>query len=134
MADVQRWPEWTPSISGIEVLDVGPIALGSRVRVHQPKLLPATFMITEWKPNRGFKWVSQSLGLVAVGNHVIDPSQTGSTVTLTLQFFGLLASLAGFLGRNLIVRYIQLEATGLKARTESSLASPSSSDVIPTQP
>ena len=124
MADLERWSEWTPSISGIEVLDGKPAGLGSQVRVRQPKLLPATFTITEWKPDRGFKWVSHSLGLVAVGNHVIEPGQTGSKVTLTLRFLGLLGGLAGFLGRNLIFRYIQLEASGLKARSESDLASP----------
>ena len=118
LADVQRWPEWTASISKIELLDEGPLGVGSRVRVFQPKLRPAVMTITEWEPGRGFVWVTRNPGLVAVGEHWINPSSSGCNVTLKLTFQGLLGGVVGILAGKLTRRYVELEAEGLKARSE----------------
>jgi len=45
MRDVERWPEWTTTVTRIERLDSGPLTVGSRLRIRQPKLLPADWWI-----------------------------------------------------------------------------------------
>ena len=118
IADVERWAEWTPTVRRIERLDAGPLDVGSRVRIDQPKLRPAIWTVTAWKPEVGFSWVSRSPGVVVTGLHAIEPSADGSRVTLKVHFGGLLASVVGVLASRLTSRYLGLEAAGLKARSE----------------
>jgi hypothetical protein len=35
-------------------LDDGPVAVGSRVRVEQPRIPPTEYVVTELEPNRSF--------------------------------------------------------------------------------
>jgi hypothetical protein len=50
--DVERWPEWT--MTAVKKMDDGPLVVGSKVRVRQPKLLPAVWLVTELDENRAF--------------------------------------------------------------------------------
>lgn len=118
LADVKRWPEWTESVSKVELLDRSSLMIGSRVRIYQPKLRPAVWTITEWQPARKFTWVAKHPGLLMVADHALAPNSTGCTITLTFTLKGLLSGLAGFLNGSLINQYVELEAAGLKARSE----------------
>ena len=119
MSDVERWHEWTPSITSVERLDSAPLAVGSRARVKQPKLAPATFVVTEWQPERGFDWVTRNPAVTAVGRHWIQPIASGVRVTLSVEFSGPLAGLIAWLYGGLTSRYVQMEAEGLKKRSEA---------------
>jgi uncharacterized protein YndB with AHSA1/START domain len=118
MIDVERWHEWTPSITSIRRLDGGPLRLGSRALVRQPKLPANNFKVTEFEPDRVFTWVSKSPGVVAAGRHVVEPRGAGSHATLSVEFGGLLGWFVARLVGNLTERYIRMEAEGLKRRSE----------------
>jgi hypothetical protein len=118
LSDLERWPEWTPSVTRIERLDTGPLAVGHRARLRQPRLLPAVWQVTELEPGRGFTWVTRSPGVRVTGQHWVEPAQTGSRAHLRLRFEGMLASLVAGLAAGLTTRYLALEARGLKERSE----------------
>jgi uncharacterized membrane protein len=120
MIDVERWHEWTASITSIRKLDGGPLKIGSRARVVQPKLLPAVWQVTRLEPGRHFTWQSGGPGMRVVGRHSVEPRGEGSRAMLSVQFDGLFGGIVARLLRNLNLRYLHLEAAGLKKRAESS--------------
>jgi uncharacterized membrane protein len=121
MSDIERWPEWTPSITSVQRLDDGPIRIGSRARVKQPKLASSVFEIIAWNPERGFDWVTKSPGIKGLGRHLIAPTAGGgSRVTLSVTFSGPLTGLITLLFGGLTDRYIRMEAEGLKLRAATS--------------
>lgn len=117
MADVERWPEWTPSVTEIRRLDRGLLAVGSRARIRQPRLLPATWEVTELVEGRRFTWLTRSPGVRVTAEHEVLPAGAGSRVTLSVSFAGPLGPLVARLTRRLNRRYLQLEAEGLRARS-----------------
>jgi uncharacterized membrane protein len=36
LREVERWPEWAPTVTSARRLEDGPLAVGSQVRVEQP--------------------------------------------------------------------------------------------------
>ena len=46
MSDIERWCEWTPSVTSIKRLDSGPFVVGSRAVIRQPKFPPALWTVT----------------------------------------------------------------------------------------
>jgi uncharacterized protein YndB with AHSA1/START domain len=122
-SDIEHWSEWTASITNIQKLVPGPLAVGLRACVRQPKLPVAIWSVTELEENRGFTWVSTSPGAHVTGFHTIEPIAVGSRAIMTLIFAGPLALLFGWLSSSLTQRYLQLEANGLKARSEQIVSS-----------
>ena len=115
MSDVERWPEWTASIRKVRRLDDGEFRVGSRARINQPKLMPATWTVDTLQPGRSFSWSTRSPGLHIVGHHVVEPlADDRSKVTLTTVATGALAGIADSLTGKLAQRYIETEAAGLK--------------------
>jgi uncharacterized protein YndB with AHSA1/START domain len=123
-SDIERWSEWTASITKIQKLASGPLAVGLRACVRQPKLPVAIWRVTQVEENRGFTWISKSLGAHVTGIHALEPLADGTRATMTLIFAGPLALLFGWLSRSLTQRYLQLEANGLKYRSEQTVSSP----------
>jgi uncharacterized protein YndB with AHSA1/START domain len=116
LADVERWPEWTASVSRVNRLSSGPFQVGSRVRIHQPKLPPASWRVTELNPGASFTWISRAPGVRVTARHTVAMEGHGSSVTLSIQYKGFLGGLlAGWVG-NLNEEYLAVEASGLKAR------------------
>jgi uncharacterized protein YndB with AHSA1/START domain len=127
MSDVERWSEWTASISSIQRLDgSGPLRLGSRALVRQPRVRPAVWQVTELENGSSFTWITRAAGVVAAGRHSVEAIANGTRTraTLALTFSGFLAPLFGRLLRSLNERYLRLEANGLKIRSEALMGVP----------
>lgn len=119
MRDVVRWPEWTSAITNVDLLEPGPLALGSRVRIRQPRLPPAGWTVTELMEGRGFSWISRAPGIEVTARYTVASSGAGTTATLSLTFDGPMGPLLGWLTRGINTRYLALEAEGLKRQSES---------------
>jgi len=120
LCDIERWPEWTSSVTSIQRLDAGSLAVGSRARVCQPNLPPAEWRVTELdEGSRIFTWVMHGPGVQVAGLHRVEAGADGSKVTLSLEFSGLLGPLIARFYRRLNERYLATEAQGLKKRSES---------------
>ena len=119
MRDVTRWPEWTPTVTNVRLLDRAPLNVGSRVIIRQPRLPPAKWRVTELdEPRRSFTWVSWGPGVHVIARHSVEAFGEGSRATLSLRFSGILAGLFAYVTRGLNERYLALEAKGLKQRSE----------------
>ena len=118
MSDVERWPEWTPSVSRLELLSPGPLAIGSKARIRQPKFPPAIWRVTALEPGVSFSWVSTAPGLVVSGQHAVAARDGGTQATLSLHFGGPLGGLWARVTRGITEQYLGFEAAGLKRRSE----------------
>ncbi|HEX6328548.1 MAG TPA: SRPBCC family protein [Jiangellaceae bacterium] len=118
-SDVERWPEWTRSVTSVERLDDGPLRVGSRARVRQPRLPTAVWEVTELVPDRSFTWVARGPGIVTTGSHVVTPLDgNGVKATAALEQAGPLGSLMGRLTKRLTNEYLETEVRALRARFE----------------
>lgn len=119
LCDVERWPEWTPTMISVQRLDSGPFTVGSSARTQQPKLRPTVWKVTELEDNRNFTWVAAAFGLRMTAGHAVRPEGTGSHVELSFEIAGFMAPLVSRLYGALIEEYVGTEALKLKARSES---------------
>ena len=112
MSDIERWHEWTPSVRSIRRLDSGPLRIGSRAIVRQPKFPPALWTVTHLEPGKSFTWKSGMPGLRVHATHSVLDTGGGARATLSLRFAGALGPLFGRLTSSINERYIGLEAAG----------------------
>ena len=114
LADVERWPTWTASMTSVEL--AGPLSAGATARIRQPRLPATTWTVSEVVPGRSFTWRSVAPGSRAVGEHEVTPTgEATCDVRLALEQSGVLGSAFGWLYRGLTRRYVQMEADGLSA-------------------
>ena len=119
LADITHWHEWTASITRIEVLHGILMGPGAAIFIKQPKLPPNLWRVTDWRSGEAFTWEARTPGLHIVASHTLAADKQGCRVQLALTFDGFLSGVAGFLSGKLTQRYLQMEADGLKARSES---------------
>jgi uncharacterized membrane protein len=118
-SDVERWPEWTPTVDAVERLDAGRIHIGARTRIRQPKLPVAIWEVTELKEGEYFEWVSRAPGITTTGGHRVISTPEGTVATATVIQEGPLGWLFGRLYAGLTKRYIATETAKLKEISES---------------
>jgi uncharacterized membrane protein len=122
LREVERWPEWASTVTSVRRLDDGPLAVGSRVRVEQPRIPPTEYVVTELEPSRSFTWVATGPGVRTTARHLLEELSTGSTrVTLAVEQAGPVGVVMGRFYRRFTDRYLSAEAEGIKARSEGQM-------------
>lgn len=116
--DIERWPEWTPTVTEVVRKDSGPFGLGSVARIKQPLQPTAEWVVTEFEPGRKFSWQTRRIGLEMVGGHELRDEGPGTRNVLSLEASGPLAMLLWPVLRMPVRRALSLENRGLKAHCE----------------
>ena len=101
-------------------VDSGPLRVGSEAVVKQPGLPRARWRVTELTPDRSFTWETTAGGVTTAGGHVVDASEQGSTITLTLRLRGPLARPVGVLTSRRAQRSLMMEMEGFRRTAEGS--------------
>jgi uncharacterized membrane protein len=119
LVDIERWPTWTESMREIKRLEDGPLVVGSRSRVIQPKGRPTVWTVTELEPMRNFTWVARQPGLSFEAVHRIADTGDGVRTTLEFAATGPLAWLTFLIAGSRIRSYVAMESAGLKRAAET---------------
>jgi uncharacterized membrane protein len=124
-ADVERWPEWTASMTRIEALDGPDLAVGKRFAIKQPRLPPLVWTVSALEPGAAWTWQQGAPGGLTLAVHevvALGPERT--LVRQRIDQRGPVGTLVGVFMRGMTRRYLALEAEGLKARCEQQVAPP----------
>ena len=120
LTDVERWPEWSPTMTTVTRLETGIFRTGSNTRIMQPKLPEAMWRVSALVPQQSFTWTSRSRGVTTEAKHVVVAREGGgSRAESHVRQSGPMAWLARLFFGRLTRRYIELESRGLKQRCEA---------------
>ena len=117
-SDVERWPEWTASVTTLKALDGPGLAVGKRFEIKQPRLPKLVWEVTELDEGRSWTWEQRSPGGRTIAVHEVHPDGGRTHVKQRLDQQGPVGGLIARLMRGTTRRYLDLEANGLKARSE----------------
>lgn len=119
LADVEKWPEWTPTILSVVRQGEGAFGMGSTAKVHARGFAEDVLTVTEFTPGRSFTWTGRGgPGMTVELAHVIEADGTGSRVTLSVVPAGPAAVLLGWLAVRMSRKNVETEAEMLKKRVE----------------
>lgn len=118
--DVERWPQLTPTITKVERLDDGPMAIGSQARIKQPAQGARVWTVNTLEPRRRFIWSTKVMGSRMTGGHQLTETADGTRNHLTVDIDGPLAPVLGLLLRRPILNAITKENEGFKRAAEAS--------------
>lgn len=133
LTDVERMPEWTPSMTSVRIVDGdgggnGPeghggsgLVLGTRVEIRQPRMPAMTWTVDDLIPLQHFRWTARSAGVITHGYHWLSPGSNDQQVEARFEIrqTGPLAKLIGALTMRRTARYVDLEMQGLKQASEA---------------
>jgi uncharacterized membrane protein len=117
-SDVERWPEWTASVTTLTALDGSGLAVGRRFAIKQPRLPKLVWEVTALVEGKSWTWEQRSPGGRTIAVHDVEPQGGRTLVRQRLDQQGPVGSLVGRLMSGTTKRYLELEAQGLKARSE----------------
>jgi uncharacterized membrane protein len=118
-SDVEHWPDWTASVTSLVGLDAPALAVGRRFAIKQPGMAKLVWTVTEIDPGSSWTWVQRAPGSLVTARHDVIAQPGGRTlVRQQLDQGGALGALVGRLMVKKTKRFLELEAQGLKARSE----------------
>lgn len=118
LGDVERWPEWLPTIDAVIAERPGEQAVvGAAYLLRQPKLPRARWVVTDWRPGAGFTWRAAGPDITTTASHEVTPLPDGRTrVALAIDWRGPMAWVPRLLYHSLTQRYLDTEARALAER------------------
>jgi uncharacterized membrane protein len=119
IVEVERWPERIPTVDAVERLDAGPLAVGSRTRLQQPRLPTAVWTVTELSDGSSYTWESRSPGVLVTASHLVEPDLDGSKLTLGVNVSGPMSGIGWLMTRSLTKQYVETEAASIKKAAET---------------
>lgn len=119
LCDVERWPNWTPTMTRVKRLEGGAFGLGSRAEVEQPKLKTTIWTVSDYVAGRNFTWLARTPGVHMIAAHVVEMHVSGCRVTLSIEVRGWLGGVVSLLYGRLINDYVTTEARSLKSHCEA---------------
>jgi len=118
-SDVERWPEWTDSVTSLAGQDGSALAVGRAFAIKQPGMQKLVWRVTEIEPGTSWTWVQRFPGVNVVARHFVTARPGGGTlVRQELDQRGVLGAPVGWLMVKKTRRFLEMEARGLKARSE----------------
>lgn len=121
-ADIEGWPEWTPTVKSVSCVSAAPFGLGSIARIKQPAQPEAEWVVTDFENGRRFVWESRRRGLHFVGTHEISQNSKGAKNLLRAEAKGILAFLLWPVLTLTLQRALSVENQGLKKKPSKLLA------------
>src|SRR5688500_1982889 len=121
VVDVERWPERIPTVDAVECLDAGPLAVGSRTWLQQPRLPTAVWTVTELADGSSYTWEPNSPSVTVTATHVVEPHPDGSRLPLALTVTGSLSCIGWLLTPSLTRRYGETETASTRMAAETPL-------------
>ena len=117
-SEVERWPDWTASVTSLKALDGPGLAIGKRFEIKQPRLPKLVWEVTALDEGRSWTWEQRSPGGRTIAVHEVQSADGHTKVRQRLDQRGPIGSLVARMMRGTTQRYLELEAQGLKARSE----------------
>jgi uncharacterized membrane protein len=118
-SDVEHWPEWTESVSRLTALDGPELRPGARFEIRQPRFPKLVWQVTEVDPGSSWTWATRSPGETTTATRHLRPAGPDRTIVeQVLDQRGPLGGLVARLMAGTTRRYLEMEAAGLKARSE----------------
>jgi len=118
-SDVERWPDWTKSVTSVVPLDGPGIEVGKRFEIKQPRLPKLVWEVTHVDPGVSWTWRQRSPGGTTLGCHeVLSQNDDRTLVRQSIDQRGPIGVTVGLLMLRLTKRYLALEAAGLKQHCE----------------
>lgn len=116
--DIESWPKWASPIKKVEKLTPGHVKAGTRAKIHADGGPAATWEVTDVRPAEFFEWGTKVRGVQVTAGHLIQPAEQGVTVTLNLEYGGIMSHLLRPLLMRTARRNVSAEAIGLKEQLE----------------
>ena len=76
--DVERWPEWTASVTSLVGLDGPDLVVGNRFAIKQPGMARLVWTVTEIDPGSSWTWVQRSPGVRGSAHHNVIAEDGGA--------------------------------------------------------
>lgn len=122
--DVERWPEWTPTVESARRMDGGRFDVGSTVTIKQPGLPDVQWTVTKMVRGERFTWTGCARGIRMTASHEVAPDGDGTRSTLRIELSGVVVALSWPLLRIAVGRALRRENAGLKSRCENLVRGP----------